>query len=112
AGGADGPGEPGEAVVAGALQGEGDLAARQGAELREAERARAIDEAGDVEPPVRLADDLHPVVRDGEELLVGRELGAQFLPHEHLPGDPARGLRYRIRLIEPGDDLVPGRDRG
>ena len=97
----------GNAVVAGALQREGDLLARAGAQVGEGERQRPRDQAADLQPPGRRGD--RPAGRSWtiEELVGRREPGVELLPVQQLAGRPRRapgwaGWSSQGRTSSPG----------
>ena len=102
------PTKIGEAVVAGALQGEEGLLPGPRLEVGERQAQRRLHQPVDREVPGRRVDDRPIEMRNGEELVVRRHPGIQFLPDE-------LGVAARVgaggRLVEPGNDDVarPGR---
>src|SRR5699024_6683855 len=95
---------PAEPVVAGARQSKCYLAQWTRLDLIQREGARVLDQAGKLQPPGLWVDGRLIVMDDGEEVVGGRNPGAQILPMQQV-ADPLRD-RVRSRLVQPGDDLL------
>ena len=103
---ADSGGEPGEAVIAGAFEGEGDLAPGAGLEVVERQPERVPNGPADLQRPGLLVDHGAVVMRDAEEPLIGRQPGVQVLPSLEVLDITGCGVRNRRRLVGPGNDLL------
>src|SRR5882672_7343575 len=101
---ADAAEEPGEAMIARAFQPEIDLLPGPRLDLGQGEGAGTLDQAADLQGPGLVVDDRPIVVRHAEELLVGRDPGAEVLPFQ-LVRDHLRDRILR-RLIHPGQDFL------
>ena len=108
---ADSGGEPGEAVVAGAFEGEGDLAPGAGLEVVERQPERVPNGPADLKGPSLLVDHGPIVMRDAEEPLIRRQPGVQVLPLGQVLDITGGGVRNGRRLVGPGNDLLAGAGR-
>ena len=103
---ADSGGEPGEAVIAGAFEGEGDLAPRARLEVVERQSERVPNGPADLKGPGLLVDRGPIVMRDAEEPLIGRQPGVKILPALEVLDITGCGVRNRRRRVGPGNNLL------
>ena len=115
---ADGGGEPGEAMIAGAFEGEDDLAPGPGLDVVERQPERARDGPADLKRPGLLVDHRAVVMRDAEEPLIRRQPGVQVLPLLQVLDvtgrrrpEPAAAGRPKGRPPRPGGPGTPGPGR-
>ena len=103
---ADGGGEPGEAMIAGAFEREHDLAPGPGLDVVERQPEGASDGSADLQRPGRCVDHRAVVVRDAEKAVVRGQPGAEVLPPCEVLDITGSRIGHRRRLVGPGDDLL------